>query len=124
MQIHLYKRCHGPTFSQARNNRRVYPNGVNNTFRELAQDFQTPVHTYNRYITGEYQTKFEKTPKDVYIYRKDSNVYKYTTQQLHFIQKCLIQHTITKEFIYTICYKGNTHQELQQNASSCPAHGG
>ena len=70
--------CHAPTLSQAQDNRRVNPSGVNNTFLELAQGFQTPVHTYNPYITGEYQTKFENNTKDVYIYRKDSSVYKYT----------------------------------------------
>ena len=39
--------CHAPTLSQARDNRRVNPSGVNNTVLELAQGFQTPVHTYN-----------------------------------------------------------------------------
>ena len=36
--------CHAPTLSQARDNRRVNPSGVNNTFIELAQGFQTPVY--------------------------------------------------------------------------------
>ena len=34
---------------------------------------------------------------------------------IHSIQKCLIQHAYTKKFDYTICFKENTHQELQQN---------
>ena len=40
-------KCHVPTLSQARDNRRVNPSGVNNTVLELAQGFQTPVYTYN-----------------------------------------------------------------------------
>ena len=46
--------CHAPTLSQARDNRRVNPSGVINTFLELALGFHTPVHTYNSPITGEY----------------------------------------------------------------------
>ena len=46
--------CHAPTLSQARDNRHVNPSWVINTFLELAQGFQTPVHTYNSPITGEY----------------------------------------------------------------------
>ena len=42
---------HTPTHSQARDNRRVNPSGVNNTFLELVLGFQTPVqpiiHIYN-----------------------------------------------------------------------------
>ena len=80
------QKCHAPTLSQARDNRHVNPSGVINTFFELAQGFQTPVHTYNPYITGEYQIKFENNTKDVYIYRKGSRVYKYTAQRIHSIQ--------------------------------------
>ena len=57
----------------------------------------------------------------MYIYRKDSSVYKYTTQRIHSIQKCLIQHAYTKRFNYTICFKENTHQELQQNVQQLPS---
>ena len=32
--------CHAPTHSQARDNRRINPSGVNNTFFELAQGWQ------------------------------------------------------------------------------------
>ena len=39
--------CHAQTLSQARDNRRVNPSGVINIFLELAQGFQTPIHTYN-----------------------------------------------------------------------------
>ena len=62
--------CHAPTLSQARDNRGVNPSRVKNTFFELAQGFQTPVHTYNPYITGEYITKFgnKNTIRCVYIY--------------------------------------------------------
>ena len=57
----------------------------------------------------------------VYIYIKGSCIYKHTTQQIHSIQKCLIQHAYTKKFDYTICFKENTHQELQQNVQQLPS---
>ena len=38
--------CHAPTLIQAQDNCRVNLSGVNNTFFELAQDFQKHVHTY------------------------------------------------------------------------------
>ena len=33
----------------------------------------------------------------------------------------LIQHAYTKRLNYTICFKENTHQELQQNVQQLPS---
>ena len=90
MYIYAAEYCsrHAPILSQAPDNRCVNPSEVNNTFLELAQGFQTHVHTYNPHITGEYITKFEKrNTKDVYIYIyiKSSCIYKHTTQRIHSI---------------------------------------
>ena len=94
---------------------------MNNTFLELAQGFQAPVHTYNSYITGEYQTKFENNTKDVYIYRKGSRVYKYTSHRIHSIQKYLIQHVYTKKFIIQYVWKEKYTLSFKKIHSSCPA---
>ena len=118
--------CHAPTLSQARDNSRVNPSGVNNTFLELANDFQTPVHTYNPLITGECITKSEKrnTTRCVYIYIYQRFMYLQTYNQTDpFYTKMFNTTCYYKEFIYTICFKGNAYQELQQNISSCPAQG-
>ena len=50
-------------------------------------------------------------------------MHKYTTQRIHFIQKCLIQHAYTKRFNYTICFKKKSiHQEFQKNTQAAAWH--
>ena len=115
--------CHAPTLSQAWDNRRVNPSGVINTFLELAQGFQTPVHTYNSPITGEYITKLKKNTKGyVYIYQRFNRLQTYNPTDPFYAKESLIQHAITKEFMYTICLKRKVHTKLQRNTSSRPAH--
>ena len=58
----------------------------------------------------------------VYIYQRFKRLQIHNPTDPFYTKEALIQHAITKEFIYTICFKGNTQQELQQNTSSCPAH--
>ena len=73
---------------------------MNNTFFELAQGFQTPVHTYNPYITGEYITKFEKKTQKMCIYIGKIQVFTNTQPNGSILyNKSLIQHAITKKFI-------------------------
>ena len=115
MTLFTLKHCHASTLSQARDNNRVNPSGVNNTFLELAQGFQTSVHTYNSPITGEYITKLGKKYKRmcIHIYIRGSSAYKYTTQRIHSIQK--------KVYLYNMSERKNTHQaskKIQQLPST------
>ena len=57
------------------------------------------------------------------IYSKNTSIHKYTTQRIHSIQNCLIQHAYTKKFILNMFQRKSTHQELQKNTSSCPTQG-
>ena len=88
LALRSYLICHAPTHSQARDNRRVNPSRVINTFLELAQGFQTPVHTYNSPITGEYN-KFKKNTKGcVYIYISEIQALtKIQPKRIHSTQK-------------------------------------
>ena len=115
--------CHALTLSQARDNRHINSSEVNNTFLELAQGFQTPVHTYNSPITGEYTTKFgnRNTIRCVYIYQKFMYLQTYILTDPFYAKEGLIQHAYTKRLNYTICFKENTHQELQQNVQLLPS---
>ena len=119
--------CHASTLSQAWDNRHVNPSGVNNTFLELAQGFQTPVHTYNSPITGEYITKFgnRNTIRCVYIYiyQRFKRLQTYNPTDPFYTKESLIQHVYTRRFIYTIYLKGKIHTKLQRKYNSCPAHG-
>ena len=119
----MHIKCHAPTLSQARDNR-VNPSGVINTFFELAQGFQTPVHTYNSPITGEYNKNWEETKGCLHIYIRGSSAYKHTTQTDPFYtKKGLIQHAIYKKvYLYKMSEKKGTHQ-ASKKYNSCPAHG-
>ena len=68
--------------------------------------------------------KRDKHRRYVYIYSKNSSVYKYTHQRIHSTQKCLIQHAYTKTFSYIICFKGKVHtKDFKKIYSGCSAHG-
>ena len=60
----------------------------------------------------------------MYIYRKDSSGYKYTTQWIHSIQKCLIQHAYTKKFSYTICLKRKSTHQASKKYTAATQHTG
>ena len=91
--------CHTPTHSQVRDNRRVNPSGVNNTFPELAQGnyLITPIWNYNWRI---HQIKLERQTQQicVYICSQHTSIHKYAFQRIQSIQKCLIQYAYTKVF--------------------------
>ena len=56
----------------------------------------------------------------IYIYIRGSSAYKYTTQRIHSIQKCLIQYVYTKKFIIQYVWKESTHQASKKH-NSCLA---
>ena len=60
----------------------------------------------------------------IYIYSKNTSIYKYTTQWIHSIQKCLIQHAYTKVLIIQYVPKEKyTLKTLKKYTSGYPAQG-
>ena len=54
----------------------------------------------------------------IYVYQRFS-AYKHTTQTDPFYTKeGLIQHAITKEFMYTICLKRKVHTKFKENTTA------